>query len=113
MADLIELDGDTTDYDTERPDLTIVGAIRLVLDYAADVEEAIRLLEQYDIHNSIGWAHHLSIADAGRSVVVEWKAGEMHVTDTPLVTNHCMWEQRDCPLAGESHRRMTRLAALH
>ena len=112
VADLIELDGDTTDYDTERPDLTIVGAIRLVLDYAADVEEAIRLLGQYDIHNSIGWAHHLSIADAERSVVVEWKTGRMHVTDTPLVTNHCMWEQRDCPLAEESHRRMARMAAL-
>lgn len=113
VADLIELDGDTTDYDTDRPDLTIVGAIRLVLDYASSVDEALALLHQYDIHPSIGWAHHLSIADAERSVVVEWKAGQMHVTDTPLVTNHCLWEQRDCPLAEESHKRMARLSALN
>ena len=112
VADLIELDGDTTDYDSDRPDLTIVGAIRLVLDYAANVDEAIALLGQYDIHNSIGWAHHLSLADRERSVVVEWKAGEMHITDTPLVTNHCMWEHRTNPLNEESYRRMERLSAL-
>ncbi len=112
VADLIELDGDTTDYDSPRPDLTIVGAIRLVLDYAANVEEAISLLQQYDIHNSIGWAHHLSIADAERSVVAEWKEGRMYVTDTAVVTNHCLWEQRNCALAEESHNRMNRLADL-
>ena len=39
VADLIELDGDTAAVDTEKPDLTIVGAIRLILDYAASVDE--------------------------------------------------------------------------
>ncbi len=113
VAELIELDGDTTDYDTDNPDLTIVGAIRLILDYAASVDEAIALLNRYDIHKSIGWQHHLSIADSHRSVVVEWKAGQMHVTDTPLVTNHCLWEHRDVPIVAESKRRMTRLTDLY
>lgn len=113
VADLIELDGDTTDFDSDKPDLTIVGAIRLVLDYAADVEEAIELLGQYDVHNSIGRHHHLAIADRRRSVVVEWKEGEMHVTDTPIVTNHCMWEERTHPLNEESKRRLTRLTDLY
>lgn len=112
VADLIELDADTADFDSEKPDLTIVGAIRLVLDYAANVEEAVELLQKYDIHKSIGWGHHLSIADSQRSVVVEWKSGQMHVTDTLLVTNHCLWEERVNPLADESRRRMSRLKAL-
>lgn len=112
VADLIELDGDTTDYDTNRPDLTIVAAIRLVLDYAATADEALQLLSQYDIHNSIGWAHHLSIADSAKSVVVEWKQGQMHITPTTIVTNHCMWEHRTNALNEESYRRMARLQAL-
>ena len=36
----------------------------------------------------------------------------MHVTDTPRVTHNCLWEQRECPLAEESHNRMTRLSGL-
>jgi len=112
VADLIELDGDTTDYDTPKPDLTIVGAIRLLLDYAATTNEAIELLKKYDIHKSIGWHHHLSIADSIRSVVVEWKEGEIHVTDADIVTNHCRWEKRENPLTTESKARLARLTKL-
>ncbi|MGM9735739.1 MAG: carcinine hydrolase/isopenicillin-N N-acyltransferase family protein [Candidatus Cryptobacteroides sp.] len=112
IADLIELDGDTVAVDTEKPDLTIVGAIRLVLDYAASVDEAIELLGRYDIHPSIGMAHHLAIADADNSVAVEWKGGEMHVTPAPVLTNHCIWESREHPMTGESHSRMERIGGL-
>ena len=36
------------------------------------VEEAIALLRQYDMHSSIGFAHHYAICDTtGRAVVVE------------------------------------------
>ena len=106
VADLIELDGKTEPFDTPKPDLTIVGAIRLILDYAASVDEAVELLEQYDIHPSIGSAHHLSIADGKRSVAVEWDCGQIHVTETPSVTNHCLWESRQNEMTAESHRRM-------
>ena len=113
VADLVELDGDTTPFDTEKPDLTIVGAIRLVLDYAASVDEAIDLLGRYDIHPSIGAAHHLSIADANRSVAVEWKEGAMHVTDAPVMTNHCLWERRESDMTAESYKRLERVGDLH
>ncbi len=112
VADLIELDGSTEPFDTPRPDLTIVGGIRLVLDYAASVDEALGLLEKYDIHPSIGSAHHISIADGTRSVAVEWKDGQMHVTDTPAVTNHCLWENRRHEMTGESRRRMESVGSL-
>lgn len=106
VADLVEIDGDITPFDTERPDLTIVAAIRLILDYAGSVNEAIALLEQYDIHPSIGTAHHLAISDSTRSVVVEWQGAQMHITETTAVTNHCLWESRMSEITDESYRRM-------
>ena len=96
-----------------KPDITIVSGLRLLLDRAANVDEAISLLEQFDMHSSIGAAHHLSIADAsGRSVVVEYVGGEMLVTQTRVVTNHYL---ADCEKQGvgseQSHLRYDALAA--
>ena len=88
VADLMAGDNAPAGQDTDKPDLTTSTAIRLLLDRAATVDEAVELLKQYDMHHSIGAAHHLSLADAtGRSAVVEYIDGEMHVTDTTVVTN--------------------------
>ena len=74
--------------DTAKPDLTTTTAVRLLLDKAADVEEALELLQQYDFHSSMGMMVHLVLADAdGRSVTVEYVDNEMIVTKTPVVTN--------------------------
>ena len=74
--------------DTEKPDITTTTAVRLLLDRAADVEEALELLGQYDFHSSMGMMVHLALADAGgRSVAVEYVDNEMIVTETPVVTN--------------------------
>ncbi len=74
--------------DTAKPDLTTTTAVRLLLDKAANVEEALDLLQQYDFHSSIGMMVHLALADAdGRSVVVEYVDNEMIVTEAPVVTN--------------------------
>lgn len=74
--------------DTAKPDLTTTTAVRLLLDKAADVEEALELLQQYDFHSSMGMMVHLALADAGgRSVAVEYVDNEMMVTETPVVTN--------------------------
>lgn len=89
IADLMAGDDEQTHQQTDKPDLTITTAIRLLLDKAATVNEAISLLKKYDMNSSIGSAHHLSIADAGgKSVVVEYINGEMIVTETKVVTNH-------------------------
>lgn len=78
VADLMAGDKEETHQQTDKPDLTTTTAIRLLLDRAADVDEAIALLEQFDMNSSIGSAHHLSIADAsGKSVVVEYVDSEM------------------------------------
>lgn len=75
--------------DTGKPDLTTTTAVRLLLDKAADVDEAVELLAQYDMHASAGMMVHFALADAkGRSVAVEYIANEMIVTETPIVTNY-------------------------
>lgn len=88
VADLIDLDGEQVNQDTGKPDLTTVSGIRLLLDKAATVEEAIALLEQYDMHSSIGFAHHYAVSDTtGRAVVIEYVDGKMVVNESPLCTN--------------------------
>lgn len=89
VADLMVNDGEVIHQDTERPDLTVTSALRLLLDRAATVDEAVALLGQYDMNFSIDSAHHFAISDAtGKSVVVEWMGDEMLVTETDVVTNH-------------------------
>ena len=112
-ADLMAGDDEQTHQQTNKCDLTTTTAIRLLLDKAATVDEAIALLGQYDMNSSIGSAHHLSIADAsGKSVVVEYVDGQMLVTQTPVVTNHYL---ADCEKQGvgseQSHVRFDTLAA--
>lgn len=86
-------DSATIEQDTGKPDLTTTTAVRLLLDRAANVEEALELLGQYDLHASMGMMVHFALADAsGRSVVVEYIDNEMTVTDTKAVTNFYLTE---------------------
>lgn len=86
-------DSATIEQNTEKPDITTTTAIRLLLDKAANVEEALELLEQYDLHASMGMMIHLALSDAdGNSVVVEYVNNEMVVTETPIVTNFYLAE---------------------
>ena len=74
--------------DTGKPDLFVYNAIRLLLDRCANVEEALDLLEKYDIHSHNNVRQHLFIADkSGRSVVVEWFDDQMYVNELDAVTN--------------------------
>ena len=99
LAVSVNMIQDSADIDqrTGKPGLTTTTAVRLLLDKAASVDEAIDLLAQYDLHGSMGMMVHFAIADAaGRSVVVEYIDNEMVVTDTPVVTNFYIAE-------GEKH----------
>lgn len=86
-------DSATIEQNTDKPDITTTTAIRLLLDKAANVDEAIELLNSYDMHASFGYMVHFAIADrAGNSVVVEYVNNEMVVTETPAVTNFYLAE---------------------
>lgn len=81
-------DSETINQNTNKPDLTTTTVVRLLLNQAANVDEAIELLSQYDVHSSMGLMVHYAISDAnGKSVVVEYIHNEMVVTNTPVVTN--------------------------
>lgn len=100
-------DSDTIEQDTGKPDLTTTTAVRLLLDQAADVEEAVELLEQYDLYASMDMMIHFALADAsGRSVVVEYIDNEMQVTETPAVTNFYLTEGEKYGIGtSQSHER--------
>lgn len=81
-------DSSTINQNTEKSDLTTTTAIRLLLNKAGNVEEALDLLAQYDLHSSMGMMIHFALADvSGRAVVVEYINNEMKVIETPVVTN--------------------------
>lgn len=100
-------DSDTINQDTEKPDLTTTTAVRLLLDQASTVQEATDLLQQYDLHASMGMMVHFAIADAeGNSVTVEYIGNEMSVIETPVATNFYLTEGEKYGIGTEqSHER--------
>lgn len=65
---------------SQKVDINSTTAIRLLLDKAATVDEAVALLQKYDMHDSADSCFHYQIADAaGRSVIVEYVNNKMQV----------------------------------
>ena len=78
---------------TDKPDLTATTAVRLLLNKAANVDEALALLREYDFHASMGMMIHFALADAaGRAAAVEYIGNQIVVTETPVVTNFYLAE---------------------
>ena len=85
---LLDLDMGETHMNTGNRDLTVTMAVRLLIDRAATVDEAIELLKNYDIHTGHGWTQHLFVGDAnGDGAVIEWHKGQMKVAKSPICTN--------------------------
>ena len=57
-------DSAVIEQNTGKPGLTTTTAIRLLLDQAATVDEAVSLLSRYDLHSSMGMMVHFALADA-------------------------------------------------
>lgn len=63
----------STDQNTDKPDVTSTTLLRLILDYAGSVEEAVALAQQYDLHDSANTSFHYMVADStGKSAILEW-----------------------------------------
>lgn len=116
-------DGEGPQQDTDKPDLTFSIAVRLILDKAATVDEALAILEAHDMHAETAkpdeaLAFHMIIADkSGRSVTVEWVKDAMYVTETDIMTNHYLCEPKRGVTKygtgeGNSFERYDRLAAI-
>ncbi len=100
-------DNTTIEQNSNKPDITTTTAIRLLLDKAANVEETIALLQQYDMHASMGMMVHFAISDvSGKSVAVEYINNEMVVTETPVLTNFYVSEGKKYGIgSAQSHER--------
>lgn len=72
---VLYLDGEPTmQYDKSKHDIMTLTAIRLMLDRAASVEEAVALMEQYNMFAGISsGSYHFFVADTtSRSAVIEY-----------------------------------------
>lgn len=76
------IDTDPTNQQTDKVDITTTTAIRMLLDKCATVDEALDMLQQYDMHSSAKSCYHFQIADAsGKSVVVEYINNEFKLVE--------------------------------
>jgi len=86
------LNGEPTVQNNGRTPITTTTLVRLVLDKAASVDEAIELVSQYELHDSAGSRFHFQVADKdGNSAVLEYENGELIVVrgsmDYQVMTN--------------------------
>lgn len=95
IADLMAGDDVETHQNTGKTSLTTTAAIKYLLNRAADVDEALELLQNIDMHSDIGSAHHYAMSDAtGKSIVVEYVDDKMVIVDSPVLTNHYLCEAK-------------------
>lgn len=63
----------TDQKDESKKNITSTTMLRMVLDYADDVDEAVELIKQYNLHDSANTSFHYMVADAsGKSAILEW-----------------------------------------
>ncbi len=81
----------TLHMNTEKPDIFISVAVRLLLDKAATVDEAINILSKYDMNTAVSSTQHIFIGDSnGDYAVIEWINEKMQIVKYPVVTNFIM-----------------------
>ncbi len=89
---VLTLDSQPVHQDTGKPVIATTLAIRLVLDKAATTQEAVDLLNQYDMFASSGRDYHFYITDAtgdGRVVEYDCESETRELVATPInaITN--------------------------
>ena len=89
--------GTPTDTQTDRPDITSTTLLRLILDYADSVEDAVALAQKYDLHDSASSCFHYMVADStGRSAILEWVGTDAdHDADGAQRQLNVLWNDTD------------------
>ena len=81
--------------DTDKDNLLIYSALRVVLDKCASVDEAVDLLNNYDMYSPSRHSYHMFITDkSGKSVTVEWAEGQTFVMEDTAVANFWLYKER-------------------
>ena len=71
----------STNQNTELPDITTGAFMRMILDYADSIEDAVEIAQKYDMHDSNRASFHYMVTDkSGRSAILEW-VNEIDKTD--------------------------------
>lgn len=71
-----------TDINTGKLGVTSTSMLRLMLDKAANVDEAVEIAKSIDLHEDIGNSFHYMLADSsGKTAVIQWINGK-DSTDT-------------------------------
>ena len=86
---VLTLDSEPTYQKTGRPVIGTALAIRLILDRAAMIEEAVKLFESYDMFASSGRDYHFYVTDAsGDSRIIEYDCAgsDRKLVATPVRT---------------------------
>lgn len=74
--------------DSGKINLTTLSIVRVMLDKAATVDEALDIIKRTNLHASFDYLNHYLISDTnGKSVTVEYINGEPVVTETKIITN--------------------------
>lgn len=96
--------------DTGKTPIFTTAALRLILDYADDVDSAVELVKQYDLRSNSNY--HIMVSDRyGNSKAIEIVDNETIVTDTVLMTNHYITEKgKDTPVTPSSQYRYDTIA---
>jgi hypothetical protein len=82
-----------TCQNTGKKGITTTTAIRMILDKCACVEEAVEMIQQYDMHASGNVDYHFHIADAnGNRVILEYVDHKLSIVDSPCATNFMLTE---------------------
>lgn len=86
---VLKLDGEPARQEGGKPRIMTTVAIRLMLDRAADIDEALALLRNYDMYSPMPDANfHFLLSDAsGRSAVLEYSNNKMVALDENYATN--------------------------
>ena len=67
----------TDQKDAAKDNFTSTTMQRMILDYCANVDEAVELIKSYNLHDSAKSSFHYMIADAtGKSAILEWLPAE-------------------------------------
>jgi len=84
---VLELKDKPVKQKNNKTPITTCVAIRAILDKCATVQEALHLLDRYDMFSSLGYNYHFQIIDQKESVVVEFVKNKMIIVDKDANNN--------------------------
>lgn len=77
---VLEIKAKATKQKTGKKPITTTVALRAILDKCANVDEAINLLSNYDMHDLLFINYHYQLADSdGNSAIIEYVNNKMYV----------------------------------